>query len=247
MLIALGCLALGALVGRYSHATAPEMEPESKPPAKAIAPCLEAPREVVRPSQPKPAPVVIDQRDATACPALATAITTCSQQLASAQLEMKRRDELRLVREGTPLPQPPEAPAPRFTSKAMRDAVALAFTQTKVPGSVQGIDCAEYPCIIFGRIRGAEDQMEKLEEASSLAAYEQDILTVLLWTATDEAAQQGGPLAFLKERPEQSLFAMAFYPRTTDARPAADNLDRRVRSRTADLWNTMSPADETGH
>ena len=88
--------------------------------------------------------------------------------------------------------------------------------------------------------------MEKLEEAGALAAYEEDILTVLLWTATDEAAREG-PLSFLKERPEQSLFAMAFYPRSADARPAAENLDRRVRSRTADLWNTMNPADETGH
>ena len=145
-----------------------------------------------------------------------------------------------------PVPHPLTPPAPRFIPRALKDSVALAFTQTKVPGTVQGIDCTEYPCILFGRIRGAEDQMEKLEEAGALAAYEKDILTVLLWTATDEAALEG-PLSFLKERPEQSLFAMAFYPRSNEPRPAADNLDRRVRSRTADLWNTMSPADETGH
>ena len=45
---------------------------------------------------------------------------------------------------------------------------------------------------------------------------------------------------------EQSLFALAFYPRGL-ALPVAENADRRLRSRTAELWNTMSPADETGH
>ena len=119
-----------------------------------------------------------------------------------------------------------------------------AFIQTRIPGRVQGIDCAEYPCIVFGRIRGAEDQMEKLEEAKTLAAYEEDIMTVLIWSTTDEAARED-PGAMTAVRPEQSLFAMALYPREAGAK--ADNLDRRIRSRTADLWNTMNPADETGH
>ena len=79
--------------------------------------------------------------------------------------------------------------APRFASTSMSGALQAAFTSTSIPGSVDGVDCSEYPCIVFGRIRGAEDQMAKLEHSKSMAAYEEDILTVLLWSATDEEAK----------------------------------------------------------
>ena len=205
------------------------------------------PSTVVQPAAPRqlsPAPVAIEPREATACPALSVSAATCASQLDIIQRELRARDEARMVREGTAVLQPKAASAPRFTPRVVREAVELAFTQTKVPGGVQGIDCAEYPCIVFGRIRGAEDKMEKLEEARALSAYDEDILTVLVWSATDEAAREQ-PLLGTKDRAEQSLFAMAIYPRIDD-KPVADNLDRRIRSRTAELWNTMSPADETG-
>ena len=81
-------------------------------------------------------------------------------------------------------------------------------------------------------------------KARALAAYEGDILTVLLWVVTDEAAN-AAPLPILPGRPEQSLFAFAFYPRGLE-RPIAENVDRRLRTRTAEVWNTMNPASETG-
>lgn len=70
-------------------------------------------------------------------------------------------------------------------------------------------------------------------------------MTILLWTATDEVARdaarrEGGDAAGL----EQSLFAAALYP-TTDKASLGDNLDRRIRSRTAELWNTTATSDET--
>ncbi len=175
LVLGVACLAVGFAAGRLSPAfTVPA--PDSPP--RAIAPCPQPapevqgppPRLAGEPVRTVAAPIVVDPHDATACPALATAVSTCARQLDSSQLELKHRDELRTVREGTPVPPPTSAPPPRFTPKTIRDAVALAFTQSKVPGGVQGIDCAEYPCIIFGRIRGAEDQMEKLEEAGALAA-----------------------------------------------------------------------------
>ena len=67
--------------------------------------------------------------------------------------------------------------------------------------------------------------MEKLEGAKALAAYEGDIMTVLLWAATDEAAREGA-VAFLPCRHEQSR---------GQALPVAENADRRLRSRTAEL------------
>ena len=198
LVLGLACTVVGFIAGRLSQASAPP-SPDSPPGANVPCPdpAQDLPRASARPAAEVPrvvaAPISVDPHDATACPALATAVSTCARQLDSSLLELKHRDELRTVREGTPVPQPTAAPLSRFTPKSMRDAVALAFTQSKVPGGVQGIDCAEYPCIIFGRIRGAEDQMEKLEEAGALAAYEEDILTVLLWTATDETSRKFEP------------------------------------------------------
>lgn len=128
----------------------------------------------------------------------------------------------------------------------MSAALQAAFTTTSIPGSVDGVDCSEYPCIVFGRIRGAEDQMAKLEHTRSMAVYEEDILTVLLWSATDEEAKDAAEARHESDDDlEQSLYALALYPRA-DKQQLGDNLDRRIRSRTAELWNGMSPSDETG-
>jgi hypothetical protein len=153
---------------------------------------------------------------------------------------------MRVEREGTAIAAPPTPPASRFAQAAVSSALQSAFASTKIPGGVNGVDCSEYPCIAFGRIRGAEDQMPKIEHAKSMAAYEEDILTVLLWSATDEEAKDEAEEKHeADEGLEQSLFAIALYPRT-DKAALGDNLDRRIRSRTADLWNGISPSDETG-
>lgn len=79
-----------------------------------------------------------------------------------------------------------------------------------------------------------------------MAAYEEDILTVLLWSATDEQAKDAAEARHESDEGlEQSLYAVALYPRA-DKQQLGDNLDRRIRSRTDELWNGMSPADETG-
>jgi hypothetical protein len=165
-------------------------------------------------------------------------------QLTQAQSETVKREQQRSQREGTPIPPGSRPKEPRFEPETLRGAVTTAFTEARVPGRVDGLDCTEWPCIIYGRIRGTEDEMEKMEGAKALAGYEKDVLTVLLWVITDEAANQA-PLPVLPGRPEQTLYAFAWYPRGLE-RPFAENLDRRLRTRTAELWNTMSPTDETG-
>lgn len=191
-----------------------------------------------------PVPAAAPPREDPRCPEATAALLTTTTQLIAAQTELRQREEQRVAREGVPAPIASGSREPRFTPEVLRQAVSDALTQTHVPGRVDGLDCTEWPCVIYGRIRGTEDEMEKLEGAKALAAYERDVLTVLLWVATDEAANEG-PLPILPGRPEQSLFAFAFYPRGLE-RPIADNLDRRLRTRAAALWNTMSPADETG-
>ena len=241
--------ALSFVAGSWWHA---ELSTE-RPTDPVDAPIAVAPA-VKTPSPPLPPPTGVRRDDATArvvepqdlerCKSLAGAFTAVTSELSAARLELQRRDELRVAKEGSPVATDARPTDPRFVPEKIRSAVADAFSQSKVPGRVQGLDCTEWPCIVYGRIRGAEDQMEKLEGAKALAAYEGDIMTVLLWAATDEAAREG-PLPFLPGRPEQSLFALAFYPRGAE-RALTDNIDRRLRSRTAELWNTMSPGDETG-
>lgn len=241
--------ALGFVAGSWWHAELLVEPPSGPSPAPiATAPTGADGSPHLPPSVPPPPASTrgaVEPVELERCKGLAGAFRTVSDELAAAKTELRQRDDLRTAREGTPVPFEAKGTEPRFAPEKLRDAVAEAFTQSRVPGRVQGLDCAEWPCIVYGRLRGAEDQMEKLEGAKALAAYESDISTVLLWAATDEAAKEG-PLPLLPGRPEQSLFALAFYPRGLD-RPVADNLDRRLRTRTAELWNTLSPADETGH
>lgn len=179
-------------------------------------------------------------------PQAEASLPSCVQQLRVVRELVKDNETTRTEKEGMPIPARATPAAPRFASTSMTGALQAAFTSTSIPGSVDGIDCSEFPCIVFGRIRGAEDQMAKLEHSKSMAVYEEDILTVLLWSATDEEAKDAAESRHESDDGlEQSLYAVALYPRA-DKQQFGDNLDRRIRSRTAELWNGMSPADETG-
>jgi hypothetical protein len=237
----------GFFAGAWWHAEL-SLEPPRGP---AVAP-IAFPRPEVDDSAARPPPVETVLRPlalptgaADPCATTTAALQLTTRTLAALQREADQRDERRTAREGTPIRDRPAATEePRFAPERLRSAISEAFTQTRVPGRVAGLDCTEWPCIVFGRIRGTEDEMEKLEGAKALASYERDILTVLLWVVTDEAAN-AAPIPGLPGRPEQSLFAFALYPRGLE-RPLTENVDRRVRTRTAELWNTMSPSDETG-
>lgn len=176
------------------------------------------------------------------CPQLQQAARACEQRLRVVQAEAATREQIRVEAEGTPIPLAAGPTARRFERDVLAAAMRGAFAQSRVPGRVDGVDCDEYPCIVFGRIHGTEDEIERVERARSLAAYDADIMTVLLWTVTDDAARERPDAP---ERPEQMLFAVALYPRSAPAQ-LGENLDHRIRSRTADLWNAMHPADETG-
>ncbi len=240
VLLALAC---GFVAGAWWEAKL-DLEPPAGP---AVAEIAVAPTQVTEAARPRPAvlttPAVSAATDPR-CTELSVALAEKTEELTTVRQDLKRRDEHRAAQEGSPIPLPARPADPRFAPEALRAAISQAFKQENVPGRVDGLDCTEWPCIIYGRIRGTEDEMEKLEGAKALATYEHDVLTVLLWVVTDEAAHEGR-LPLLPGRPEQSLFAFAFYPRGLE-RPVAENVDRRLRSRTAELWNTMSPSDESG-
>lgn len=170
----------------------PSVAPITHPPSIELASHVPPPAEQMRPTflAAESGPL----KDEARCLECTTALTAATLQLATVRDDLRAHEEQRLAREGKPVPEAEHPNEPRFAAEKIRDAVSGALTQSGVPGRLQGLDCSEWPCIAYGRIRGAEDQMEKLEGAKALAAYESDVMTVLLWAATDEAAREG-PLA----------------------------------------------------
>lgn len=160
-------------------------------------------------------------------------------QRASEACSADARDE-----HGEPIATPEEV-SPRFTQEAIQAALTQAIADARAPGSqLQGMDCSESPCIAFGRLAGTEETLERVERSRALSAYRRDVQTALLWMAFggetgDTNVQVDEEEA---ERAEVGFFAMAFYTQNEAAR-MGESIDRRVRSRTAALWNAIRPTD----
>jgi hypothetical protein len=170
----------------------------------------------------------------------ASIAAACGAVVARLTAQLAERDRVQREAEGTPIPQPERVPE-RLGKEPLTAAVSRALVEAKVPGRMESVDCAEYPCIVFGRLESDEEDFERVERAKALVPYGGDILTTLLWAATDERyQQQRAPGAPSRER---ALFAMAFYLQEDRAR-LGDDLDRRIRVRTAELWNVLRPDDE---
>lgn len=133
---------------------------------------------------------------------------------------------------GEPLPQPSDV-EPRFSGPSLTASVGQAIGQAGVEGKVEHVDCSEYPCITFGRLAGDEEEMEEIERAAALSPYDADVLTLLFWAASADSSQAPGAK-------ETGLFALAFYTQDDRATEGAA-LDRRIRARTVEYWNTDKP------
>ncbi len=150
-------------------------------------------------------------------------------------LEQKRR-----ALDGDPIPSRSDVAA-RFQDKPLIDAVQSAFRLTKIAGRVDTVDCGEFPCILYGRVNGDEELVAKLEDSKPFAAYDNDIGVMLTWASGDHARGAEPKVSHDRAKPSEiSLFAFAFYT-AADKAKYGDALDRRIRSRTADLWNALSP------
>lgn len=160
-------------------------------------------------------------------------LETLTRELASLRRENQElRDEhTELV--GEPLPQPTEI-EPRFSGPSLTASIGQAIGQAGVDGKVEHVDCSEYPCITFGRLAGDEEEMEEIERTAALSQYDADVLTLLFWATSSDASDAPGTK-------ETGLFALAYY--TQDDR-ATDGtaLDRRIRARTVEYWNSDRPA-----
>lgn len=134
---------------------------------------------------------------------------------------------------GEPVPEPSDI-EPRFSAPSLTVSVGQAIGQAGVEGKVEHVDCSEYPCITFGRLAGDEEDMEEIERAAALSPYDADVLTLLFWATSVDSSESPGTK-------ETGLFALAFYSQDDRATDGVV-LDRRIRARTVEYWNTDKPA-----
>jgi hypothetical protein len=144
---------------------------------------------------------------------------------------VKRQDEElalldvdRAERDGVPVPFPDDLP-PRFTQQALLSAFNAAFAETGLKGGVTAVDCAEYPCVVWGEVHeNTRDLMERLRGSPEFdAAYGKDGAGVSGWG-------QG------EGKPE--LFAVTLTPQGQRDK----NLDTRIRTRIREQVDAHKPA-----
>jgi hypothetical protein len=160
-------------------------------------------------------------------------IDTLTRELASLKRENAELRDEHAELLGEPLPQPSDI-EPRFSGPSLTASIGQAIGQAGVEGKVEHVDCSEYPCITFGRLAGDEEDMEEIERAAALSQYDADVLTLLFWATSADSSEAPGAK-------ETGLFALAFYSQDDRANDGAA-LDRRIRARTVEYWNTDRPA-----
>lgn len=144
------------------------------------------------------------------------------------RLAASEADRLELL--GAPQGAPEHVPE-RHGRGALTSSFRAALAREGIGGDVEGVDCAEYPCIVFGRLEGDEEDVEELERSDALDAYREDVLSLLLWAVSTEDAEGAA---------ETALFAIAFYP-PEERHRRGDALERRIRARVMEVWNTERP------
>lgn len=160
-------------------------------------------------------------------------IETLTRELASSRRENAELRDEHAELLGEPLPSPSDI-EPRFSGPSLTASIGQAIGQAGVEGKVEHVDCSEYPCITFGRLAGDEEDMEEVERAAALSQYDADVLTLLFWATSADSSEAPGAK-------ETGLFALAFYTQDDRAMDGAA-LDRRIRARTVEFWNTDRPA-----
>lgn len=145
--------------------------------------------------------------------------------LARADEELALVDEVRRAEEGKPVPFPAELPA-RFREDDLRKSFDAALEEAGVQGGVVQIDCAEFPCIVYGQLTARED-MEKVRKSKALAAYEKDSNSTSVW-------------AVRKEGVGQAYFGVALHPDGPDD----PNTEKRIENRMKSGWEQIRPPRE---
>jgi cation diffusion facilitator CzcD-associated flavoprotein CzcO len=161
---------------------------------------------------------------------------SCQEELEAVRAQLVDIERRRRELDGDPIPAREDVP-PRFRESGLVQTFNRAFQQTKIDGRVESVDCTEHPCILFGRLRGDEELVAKLEDSKPFQSYDEDIGVMLTWASGDRHHGGGAKPGLAREKPpEISLFAFAFYSHE-DRERLGEAIDRRVRVRTAEYWN----------
>lgn len=142
--------------------------------------------------------------------------------------ELALLDVERVEREGEPQPFPKDLPA-RFAEQALLSTLTTALKEAGVEGDITAIDCAEYPCMVWGEaLIDTSELTRELGKSPAFAAYADDSKHVRGWGAGEG---------------KRELFAITLMPKDparSDQEKAL--LDRRLQARAQAAFEANKPA-----
>jgi hypothetical protein len=146
----------------------------------------------------------------------------------------KRDEELALLdverteREGEAIPFPKDLPA-RFTERELLSSLTTAMKEAGIKGDITAIDCAEFPCIVWGEaFIDTSTLTDQLAKSAAFGVYAGDGKHVHGWGSGESNSE---------------LFAITFSPKDpsrTEAQKAA--FDRRLKARAQAGYEANKPA-----
>lgn len=252
-LVAMATFGAGILTNRAMTArgaTEPEAG-ECGPAMTPTCPSDAAPRHDAVPSPATPAtpapPALIDARAPASAPRATAArpqslgeresCASLRDEVAALRATLHREVVARTEREGAPIAFP-EGLAPAFREPALVAAFGDAARAVKADkAAIDGVDCTEYPCLLFGvlpagadGVDGARQQMEALERT-----MERAYPGAAKWLSTSgfEPIAGGDGTAYVR-------FTLAFYPEPEPG-DEADALNKRMRLRRDEYVESLPP------
>lgn len=143
--------------------------------------------------------------------------------------ELQLLDADRLDREGAPRAFPADL-EPRFTQQQLQTQLTTALREAGIEGEVVEVDCAEYPCVVWGEMHSDTAKLtEQLKKTAAFSAYTDDAAAVRGWASNDDGVE---------------LFAITLTKRGEGEAADAEReeLMRRVRHRTESAFDAHKPA-----
>lgn len=140
-----------------------------------------------------------------------------------ALLDVERKD-----REGEALPFPKDLPV-RFTEKELLSTLTTSLKEAGIKGDITAIDCAEYPCMVWGEAHIDTAKLtDELAKSAAFSAYTDDSKHVRGWGSGEGNSE---------------LFAITLTPRDpnrTDEEKAV--LEKRTQARAMAAFEANKPA-----
>jgi hypothetical protein len=155
------------------------------------------------------------------------------EQLARANSELTVVEQLRSETEGEAVAFPEDLPA-AFEEAALKSAFLDVVNKLGVPGDVVGIDCSEYPCIVYGEfeVDGGRAETDKQWERFEKLMHEHYGHEEANHSIRSSQHRDG------KANKTKSMFGVAVTPKSHDAdQEKRNNMNKRVRLRNQQFFD----------